>query len=983
VPSVLPTDDVWRRAPREPPASRARIRSSAMTTDTARWRKIREILETAIELPASERERFLEQACAGDATLRDEVESLLCHDARTGRVEPVAQHWMRELARAIDVVAPEPESTESGRRIGAYVLVREIGSGGMGKVYLAERDDRHFQKRVAIKLIKRGMDTDDILRRFKQERQVLANLEHANIARLLDGGATGDGLPYLVLEHVDGVPIDRWCDEHRATVRERIELFLAACSAVHYAHQNLVVHRDLKPSNILVTRDGVPKLLDFGIAKVLDADGGERTLTEQRVMTPAYASPEQLRGEAITTSSDVYSLGLILCELLAGKTPFKESRRDPSTARIVRLEKPSTLVGASVDARTVADARRVDAESLRRLLAGDLDTIVLAALQEDPARRYASVDHLAADLRRYLAGEPVSARPDSLGYRASKFVKRNKLLVGAAAALLLALAVGFTTSTILYFSAVRAKEAENAKSALAESRLHDAELAQAAERAQRELAEKRFEDVRKLATTFIFDVHYAIEALPGSLGARQLIVKTATDYLERLAGEKRDDPQLKRELAEAWLRIGDIQGARGRASFGQTEAALRSYEKALAIANELVAADPVGVATNLLSVEVRMSIVDMLLSLHRIPEAREICEQVVAIDDRFAVEQPDVRAFQRERARAHDRLGEVLTSLGDDAGALEHYRLVVTLNEALVRDWPGDDELQCCLGNALQRVGVTLASRMQLDESLVMQRRALEIFERVVTRDPTRVTARREVGACRNLIARVYLQSGCAAEACRESRASVDEFLAISQGDPLNWSALADTASALVQHASCLIGANEFEDAVRYGRAGIGCLDDILARDPDNLDVRHNLAVAQTHLATALVAGGRHAEGLSALQSAREELEAAAAAEPSDTRVQVDLCLTYAEIGTTYVALADVHGTERDPRVCSLQQARAWLRRSIDGLRRMDSRGELPRDAESRLAGFEASLRACDAALAAMGADAEPSGERAIASSGK
>jgi serine/threonine-protein kinase len=242
-----------------------------MTTDTQRWRRIRALVESAMELSDAERSRWLDEACKGDAALRREVDELLVHDSPVeGLASPAPSRWVEALSdelgwmerQAESPGAEEPRAARSsGRRIGAYVLVREIGSGGMGKVYLARRDDAQYQKRVAIKLIKRGMDTDDILRRFKNERQILADLEHPNIARLLDGGATGDGLPYLVLEYVDGVPIDRWCDEHRATIRERIELFLAVCSAVHYAHQYLVVHRDLKPSNILVTPHGAPKLL--------------------------------------------------------------------------------------------------------------------------------------------------------------------------------------------------------------------------------------------------------------------------------------------------------------------------------------------------------------------------------------------------------------------------------------------------------------------------------------------------------------------------------------------------------------------------------------------------------------------------------------------------------------------------------------------------------------------------------------------------
>jgi formylglycine-generating enzyme required for sulfatase activity/serine/threonine protein kinase len=431
-----------------------------MSTDTTRWRRIRGLIESALDVADEERARFLDVACGGDVTLRTEVEALLAQDAGDGGLE------------SLSCAEASPE-----RRIGAFLLVREIGSGGMGKVYLAEREDGAFHRRVAIKVLKRGMDTEDVLRRFNLERQVLAGLEHPNIARLYDGGATEDGLPYLALEFVDGVPIDRWCDEQRSTVRQRIELFLSVCSAVHHAHQNLVVHRDLKPSNILVTGAGMPKLLDFGIAKVLLPDGTDRTIertsTEQRLMTPAYASPEQLRGEPITTASDVFSLGVVLYELLAGTKPFPAEERASGAPGSRTADRPSTILRETATADEIGAARRVSAASLRRLLSGDLDTIVLTALQEEPGRRYPSVEQLAADLRRHLAGLPVSARPDSWSYRASKFVRRNKVLVGATAVLLCALVGGFTVSTVLYFQAVRAKDAETEQRKLAERRTDD------------------------------------------------------------------------------------------------------------------------------------------------------------------------------------------------------------------------------------------------------------------------------------------------------------------------------------------------------------------------------------------------------------------------------------------------------------------------------------------------------------------------------
>ena len=359
--------------------------------DPDRWKAVERILRSALDANPKEREALLDGACAGDAGLRREVDSLL---AREGAADGFLETPAGE--------APSGVEPGAGGRFGPYRLVRLVASGGMGAVWLAERADEQFEKKVAVKLIKRGMDTDEILRRFRRERQVLANLEHPHIARLLDGGAAEDGRPYLVMEFVEGIPILEHCEERRLPIPERLRLFQRVCGAVHYAHQNLVVHRDLKPGNILVTADGEPKLLDFGIAKVLhsvaDSESAKVTAPDLRPMTPGYASPEQFRGEPVSTATDIYSLGVILREIL------------PASLR------------------------------------GDLAAVVAKAVREEPGLRYASVEELRQDLDRYLQGLPVQARRGSTAYRATKFARRHAVGVAAAAAAFLSLAVAFVVS---------------------------------------------------------------------------------------------------------------------------------------------------------------------------------------------------------------------------------------------------------------------------------------------------------------------------------------------------------------------------------------------------------------------------------------------------------------------------------------------------------------------------------------------------------
>lgn len=407
----------------------------------ADFRRVEEIYFAVSAMPVGERAAGLRALCGSDVEVRREVESLLSH--QEGATEFLAEPALGGglATRALDELAPRVDKDDLvGQRVGKYKVEARIASGGMGTVYLAVRADEEFEQQVALKVVKRGMDTEEILARFKAERQTLAQLGHENIARVIDGGMTGDGRPYLAMEYVKGEAIDDYCARKQLGVDARLRLFRAVCEAVRYAHQNLVVHRDLKPGNILVTDEGVPKLLDFGIAKVLTRTRGpEVTTATERRLTPEYASPEQISGAMVTTSSDVYSLGVILYELLAGRRPFDFG--DADGAQIERqvlggeVVKPSVLVLQAPRSGTATPSALQEAsrERLSRQLRGDLDTIVLAAMHRDAARRYSSVEALIADIDRYFRGLPISAQKDTLGYRVRKFVRRNAVGVAFAA----------------------------------------------------------------------------------------------------------------------------------------------------------------------------------------------------------------------------------------------------------------------------------------------------------------------------------------------------------------------------------------------------------------------------------------------------------------------------------------------------------------------------------------------------------------------
>ena len=434
-----------------------------------RWKQVSQLFHAALARDAGERATFLTRACAGDHELHQIVESLLSQESATGpfideplfamlaKPDPEGSANDPDKTSAGTNVgvqrAPGSMSPMEGRRLGAYRITREIGHGGMGSVYLAARADDVFHKEVAIKIVRMGLAHADLLRRFHQEREILASLDHPAIARVIDGGSTEEGLPYLVMDYVDGRPIDAWCDEHGLNVSERLTLFRAVCAAVQHAHQRLVLHRDIKPAHILVTPNGDVKLLDFGIAKLFADDGLARTLphteTATRIMTPEYASPEQVRGDAVHTTSDVYALGVVLYELLTGRWPYgTRSRQLYDVIRAICDEeptRPSIAVGQMEEApRAIVAEGSVDA--LRRRLEGDLDNILLKALEKDPSRRYTSVEQFSEDIRRQLEGFPVSARKDTAAYRAHTFVRRHRVGVAAVAIILLSLFLTFLTT---------------------------------------------------------------------------------------------------------------------------------------------------------------------------------------------------------------------------------------------------------------------------------------------------------------------------------------------------------------------------------------------------------------------------------------------------------------------------------------------------------------------------------------------------------
>ena len=789
-----------------------------------RWEQVKSVFNAAVSRPSSERLAFLADACQGDPALRHEVDSLLAADEQTPDF----------LEKPAVTLVPRDEldlDGAVGRRIGVYRIVRAIGRGGMGAVYLATRDDDAYRKEVAIKLLKRGMDSHFFVSRFRQERQILAGLDHANIARLIDGGTTAEGLPYLVMDYVEGLPLDQYCDTHRLSVSQRLMLFRTVCGAVNYAHQHLVVHRDLKPAHVLVTADGTPKLLDFGIAKLLDPEqaGGPGADTSMMpLMTPEYASPEQVRGETVTTASDVYTLGVLLYGLLTGRAPYRLTNW--TRAEIARAvceqepAKPSTAArrgGARPGQERAFDVR------LKRRLAGDLDTIVLRAMHKEPERRYSSVEQLSEDIGRHLHGEPVRARNDSVGYLTSRFIVRHRVVVGAAVLVTVSLVTGIVST---------AREAIVA-------------------RKERAVAERRFNDVRGLANALLFEIHDAIAILPGSTAARELLIKRAIVYLDRLTAEARDDLSLQRELAAAYERIGDVQGEWGGANLGDTGAARAHYAKAMRIREALAARKPgdLDAAIDLSRSYSRAG--DMAWTLGDPRSAGAFHRRALALDERVAAARPGDSAALLRVARDHKRVGYMAGASGNASEGLNHCGRALAMLHALGRTRPDDIDVKLELSRTYSAIGEILDSlTSRRRDALGTYRRALAIDEALAAGNPLRQDIRHALLVDDNNVGDVLTELGDHARALDRYRRGLDIGEALASVDPANRQYRSDMATLRGKVGRALIATGDPAGAVHILRGALEIFNEIRAADPDNEMTRARLAAIHASLGAAYAA---------------------------------------------------------------------------------------------------------------------------------
>jgi non-specific serine/threonine protein kinase/serine/threonine-protein kinase len=945
-----------------------------------RYQKVKTLFEKALELPSLHRPAFLAQMCIGDDELRGQVESMLQSD--TEETTFLDKSPIDPVSRLFEQREPPPPT-----RLGPYEVIRELGHGGMGAVYLAARADDQYRKQVAIKVVLRDRENANVLERFRRERQILANLDHPNIALLLDGGATPDGLPYLVMEYVEGQPIDEYCDTHKLTVSQRLKLFMTVCDAVQHAHQNLVIHRDLKPSNILVKKDGTVKLLDFGIAKLVSShpqtQSLDKTATALRLLTPEFASPEQVKGDPVTTSTDVYQLGVVLYQLLTGHHPFAYKSRAailqmllsdepqrPSLAT-TRIVEDDLSDGTKIIVRTpesISATREGTPQKLRQRLDGDLDAILLMALAKDPAKRYSSVEQFSTDIQRHLDDLPVHARTQTLSYIASKTFRRYKTGV---------IAAGLVVITLVGGIAMSAREAHIA-------------------RLERAKAERRFSQVRHVANSFLFEVQDALAPLAGTTPARQLVVRKAMEYLDNLSKEASDDPSLEKELATAYQRVGDLQGNPNVANLGDSVGALKNYRKAMQIREELfktypkdpdlrrdlaageeaigdllitggnldgalesyqksqtirealVKENPSSRPLRSLLVKSYQNVVGLLATMGKTSQAIELSRTALKMCEDMLREEPDNLEARRNLAVAYNRFGFVLDHAGDSAGAVDNYRKALGILEKLSKEHPESAQTRRDISLIYEDMGGALAGRGEIGQATESYRKALDIRKELAAADPKNAQAARDLGQIEMRMGDMFDRANQRPAALESYRRAMDVFQGLAARDPANFLARRDMALLFERLGNLQAAAGNPAAALDHYKRLEQVARDWATKDASNPLATHTLGVAYLKVSDMLSRSGDRAGALQNSETALNIFRALLERDQDNVENQRGLAWAWIRKGEATATLAQADHGPLQGRIQRWKDAGQCYHQSLTLFDRMAKKGGL-RPADSNL----------------------------------
>lgn len=868
------------------------------------WSRVKTILDAALDEPAARRAALLDTACAGDTELRREVESLLAEaEAPDCALE---QHVQRAECHG------EPWPGGLGGRFGHYALVRELGRGGMGAVFLATRADGQFRQDVAIKVIRRTIAHDALEPRFRRERQILASLNHPGIARLLDGGISDTGEPFLVMEYVNGTPLLAFVEQHALDCRGRLALFLKVCAAVAYAHGKLVVHRDLKPSNILVSESGEPKLLDFGLAKMLDEalpNDDAHTVPGFLPFTPSYAAPEQIQGDPVTTAGDVYSLGVVLFELLSGVKPFDMDRLSiPAMLRTldtVAADRPSTAA-----ARRPGAAPRHPSTPPPSALEGDLDTIVLTALRRDPEQRYQGVQALADDIDRHLQGLPVRARPQTWSYRAAKFVVRHRVAVAATVVMTTALVLALG---LALWQGARARD-------------------------ERDRAARRFNDVRRLANALLFELGPRIERLHGATDARRLLLDKAVSYLDGLAAEADDDADLRLELASAYEKVGDLQGNPTNPNLVAPAAAIASYQKAQRLRLKTEDEGRLRFGDRRALAENHRLLGSAYAQANEFESAARELAVALASHEQLVAERPDDAELRGRLARVSHDIGRNESNTKRYAGSFPHFTRAISVAREVLRRRPEALDVLALLADSHAQYGLALSWEGRQREAEAQMGVAAGLYEPAVRVRPDDVMLSSGLWSTYWLTSSVYEEQDDASSHAYALKA-LEVARRTVRRDPVNERARQQLARSLSRLGQTATNTGQSREALSFLTEASATLRDISAGESKSGRLRSDLALALTRLAQAKAADGQLKSALTDAREAATVYAAVTAEQGADKRSWRNLVLTYDLIGDIHQKLA--RGLTGGASLAEHRRAQAGYQEALSLLLRLESGGGL------------------------------------------